>query len=210
MRSESSEKKEVLMKNKKIIIGLLTLLFLLFIAVDLFAHCGSCPGDKPGVKKHDHHTMEMKKGDRVALNPKLKLDLNEVLENASMLSTQIFKKKDFKAQVKDLDMAIDKALKTLKSENQGAIVPHKGHLAMMLTGAKKHLQSLKGSSGKDQINDSLGRVSKKLSFIVKKLDVDRQYNLFFCGMVRKPWIAKGTKVNNPYESDSMPHCGSKL
>lgn len=68
----------------------------------------------------------------------------------------------------------------------------------------KQLGSAK--TGKDRL-DAFAKLSDALSSIAQK--EGGEVNAFYCPMVKKKWIAKGTNVQNPYDK-SMKECGEKL
>jgi hypothetical protein len=81
-----------------------------------------------------------------------------------------------------------------------------------LTYAQKKLNELEGAQDLEKAKDAMNIVSQALLIILEKDLPNKNYDRYYCPMVKKYWIqnvSKNDKVYNPYASQSMPHCGER-
>ena len=83
----------------------------------------------------------------------------------------------------------------------------KGEFKDALSGIKEISKTKDEESNKE----AYFKFSAALASIVKKYDLGKNYNVYYCPMVKKSWIQDSSKhdgVRNPYAS-YMPECGRK-
>lgn len=99
---------------------------------------------------------------------------------------------------------------TAAAKNLTTSVPPKGKDQKM----NEHLATIRTLSERISAAKSLDQARKpfeELSTIVIALKTENkvQASEYFCPMVKKSWLQKGDKVQNPYLGKSMQECGEK-
>jgi ribonucleotide reductase beta subunit family protein with ferritin-like domain len=99
----------------------------------------------------------------------------------------------------------DKFVKDLKSVKDKK-------LQAKLKKAISYLEKISKANDKEKNNKYYHYANVYLIQLVEKFDFHKNYQPYYCPMVRKKWIqniSKIEKVHNPYDP-SMPHCGGRL
>ncbi|MCC6274995.1 MAG: DUF3347 domain-containing protein [Leptospiraceae bacterium] len=130
-----------------------------------------------------------------------------------------------------LDPGSAKAIKNILEANQAVNnslladdknLPNLANLAKVIASSKAEAKNIEVKTSLDTLEKSIKNIgatpkkddffkefsafSEELAVIAKKFKVDSAYNRFFCPMVSKTWVAKGTQIKNPYAAD-MRDCG---
>ncbi|MBE7412372.1 MAG: hypothetical protein L6Q54_12525 [Leptospiraceae bacterium] len=135
-------------------------------------------------------------GGKNKLDPGSINTLKSILEMNQSIHTVLFS--DDKALP-----SVNGLLKTIgnsKNEVQNSEV--KKSLEAMETSLKK----IGDSPKREDYFKEFSAFSEELAVTMKKFQIDSSYNRFFCPMVSKTWVSKGTQIKNPYASD-MRDCG---
>lgn len=111
----------------------------------------------------------------------------------------------FNYDVKKIISSRDLLVKNLK------VVKEK-RIQTKLDKAISYLDKISKVNSKDQNNKYYHYANVYLIQLIEKYDFHKNYQPYYCPMVRKKWIqniSKIEKVHNPYDP-SMPHCGGRL
>lgn len=147
-------------------------------------------------KTHKMHTKQVK---RQSLNKDLTTSLNNILKESNKLHLHFFMREKGK-----INAQIEKIISAAKNSQKKA--SKQKDLSGILDKLINSLDNLKAEKT-DFPKVAFSKVNQQLTRIVKLYNVDSKYHIFYCSMEKKPWVAEGKKVNNPYAPESMPHCG---
>lgn len=156
--------------------------------------------------QHDHKMQKTEKAaDRIKIDKATGEALEKILDmngEISMMFHKGVKEEKIKAKAAKLsNAALDLARKNrLKGEK-------KDKLSEILNEFVNQLTVMDVASPGSGVNVAYSRANQQLARLVRTFEVDGSYHIFYCPMEKKPWVAKGTEVNNPYVPKEMPHCG---
>lgn len=128
-------------------------------------------------------------------------------ENSNKAFAVVLQENDkvIEAIIKDSEKSPDLSLLISSIENAKSIVVEDG-LKRALEEEGRILQDAK-SMDKEGQYEAISRFSEHLSTAINTGGVKLEgYNRFYCPMVSKYWMAKGTDINNPFAPD-MRDCG---
>ena len=75
--------------------------------------------------------------------------------------------------------------------------------------AKTYLKAISKAKTQKDNYGFYSRFSELITSVVKSYDLGKEYNVYYCSMLKMSWVqnaVKLKKVHNPYAS-YMPHCG---
>lgn len=83
-------------------------------------------------------------------------------------------------------------------------------LAKKLKFSIETLKTIKSSKSEAENKNALHLVSMALIHLQGQYKVNKNYQSFYCPMVKKKWLQpQGEELMNPYSS-AMPHCGEQI
>ncbi len=124
--------------------------------------------------------------------------LSIVLKNYESLHQAFFENDNAKVQKQAKELA--KSIESIKDKK----------IAKTLSFSKKKLSEMVDSSDLESNKTAFGTVSHALLIVIDKHAPNKNYQGYYCPMVKKYWIqniSKSKETKNPYESVSMPSCG---
>lgn len=131
----------------------------------------------------------------IALNPSLKKSIESILVENQRVHDELMKSVDILPDTKPLLQSVQKAA----SEDTERVFERN------FAELESTIKNIKPGD-KEEYFTALSKFSEILAGINEKGKVEKQYNKFYCPMVAKYWIAKGTDIENPYAPE-MRDCG---
>lgn len=141
-------------------------------------------------------------GEKIEVQPALRLELNAVLEATSDLQVACYHRdeKQIETALRSLMQHIDRA--TQKSNLAASDRPH---LVKILSAAKSQLELSQMRQGEARA-ESLKEAFSQLVQIARVFKLD-PYRIFFCPKDRAVWLQKGWTAQNPVNPDRYGQCG---
>jgi hypothetical protein len=145
---------------------------------------------------------------RLVLAPSLATELNLILRASDVLHQSLVNQNEEQIEMglRDVIWQIDRTKSSLHMAK-----PHeRGHLVRILDAARDHFEVTQTAFGDDR-RASLAEGYNQLVNLIRIYRLDRSYDIYFCPKDRTTWVQKGSRVQNPFRTDSQRQpCGIRV
>jgi len=154
--------------------------------------------------EHMKHNKMMKKDNKInrkELSAQSKQEVLAVLEANEKLHKVFFDRSSSK--IEPAAQVVISAINNISDKD----------ISNKLQFSKKKLAELKNDNS-DMNDEDYHLFNMALAHIINNYNLESEYNIYSCPMSKKKWIQNSKKdkgiIYNPYDSETMPHCGSIL
>lgn len=154
----------------------------------------------------------------IELRPKVKQEIDRVLENCNQLHIALVSKdeKAIKKSLGQLRAQLDTAVEATKTKVRmsgyrtiaAEMPPQEKNLNHMLLEIQRQVSRAEQTKKKDRV-PHLQEAYKQLVLMTRTYGIKTSYKVFFCDKDRSTWLQKSNKAQNPFLSEGR-NCGKMI